>query len=273
MEIVNKMNISNSSKVQYSYLLKRMEKLDFKPPMEEDQEISKVNEYLSQFENPKVRLSMLNIIIVLRRESGLKVDDLRNLRDGLDRDFVKSQFVKLKEKKEVLPTYESILVKLQEVYEHHDILKFVVNWLFVYFGVRNLDVDVYVVRRKKDTSDLTKNYLWWSKKRIVYIRNNDKTMSTYGQKVLEITDPRMITMLKPIEGRLLPEGKLSNIIRKLYLFPNLNESNIFKIVINHYYMNDNHQIIKTLAHSRGTNLSTIDLYYNVNKTPNPILDK
>ena len=270
MDTINKMTISDASKVQYSYLLKRMDKAGFTPPTESDEQVDYVKEYLSTFDNVKVKLSMLNVCIVLRRELGLDTENLKMLRNDLSGNLATQQVTTLNEKRETLLDYQTLLDKLQKAYDEKQNVKFIMNYLFIHHAVRNLDVNLTIVKKKKDMGT-TGNYLWYTPKKITYVRNDYKTVETYGQKTSVITDPRMLKVVRNMDGPLFPEGILSNHIRKYYLEPDLTESTIFKTVIHHYYHLGDSNAIKELASSRGTNLQTVEGFYNVNKVSNPIL--
>ena len=52
-------------------------------PMDEDDEIDTIKEYIGKGATHNVKLSLLNIVIVLRREAGLPTEELKKLRTPL----------------------------------------------------------------------------------------------------------------------------------------------------------------------------------------------
>jgi hypothetical protein len=167
----------------------------------------------------------------------------------------------LKDKLMSLPEYQKELIKS---YEDGEWKKFIVNYLMMSYGVRNMDTDVEIVKSKKDATDDKQNYLILSKDKVTWIRNKYKTFKTFGQQTHEITDPEFVRAVKKHGvGRLFTEGQLSNSIRKL-LIDKMNEARIFKMLIDDAYDKKDTKRINELSKSRGTSISTIKSFYNVN---------
>ena len=83
MEAIEALKISDSSKKVYRSTMRRLMRDEFEVPMDEDEEIDRVKAYVNQGATHNVKLSLLNMIIVLRREAGKPTDVLKKLRTSL----------------------------------------------------------------------------------------------------------------------------------------------------------------------------------------------
>jgi hypothetical protein len=59
------------------------------------------------------------------------------------------------------------------------------QYLMMRYGVRNKDLNLSIVKTKKEMKD-GENYLLLKKDKVVYIRDDYKTHKTYGKKTHEI---------------------------------------------------------------------------------------
>ena len=268
-ELINEKEISDSSKKVYLSLLKRMEKAKFKPPMKANEKLSYVKEHVSSFENPNTRLDMLNLIIVLRNIKELSVEKLKEYRSELKQQQKAHQVSKMADAGEKLMSYVDFTKALSEAYLKDEWKKYVVNYLMMRYGVRNKDLNLSIVKTKKEMNE-GENYLLLKKDKVVYIRDDYKTHKTYGKKTHEIHDNLFHEAVKKSGvGKLIPEAQISNGLRKLYI-NKMGEAKIFKLMIDHYYDKDDSASIKRLAADRGTSLSVVQGFYNVNAEDDPI---
>ena len=268
-ELINEKEISDSSKKVYLSLLKRMEKAKFKPPMKANEKLSYVKEHVSSFENPNTRLDMLNLIIVLRNIKELSVEKLKEYRSELKQQQKAHQVSKMADAGEKLMSYVDFTKALSEAYLKDEWKKYVVNYLMMRYGVRNKDLNLSIVKTKKEMNE-GENYLLLKKDKVVYIRDDYKTHKTYGKKTHEIHDNLFHEAVKKSGvGKLIPEAQISNGLRKLYI-NKMGEAKIFKLMIDHYYDKDDSASIKRLATDRGTSLSVVQGFYNVNAEDDPI---
>ena len=268
-ELINQKEISESSKKVYLSLLKRMEKAKFKPPMRQNEKLTYVKEHVSSFENPNTRLDMLNLIIVLRNIKELSVEKLKEYRTELKQQQKAHQVSKMNDAGDKLMSYEDFKKALGEAYLKNEWKKYICNYLMMHYGVRNKDLNLEIVKTKKEMTD-GNNYLLLKKDKVIYIRDEYKTRLTYGKKTHEIHDNIFHECVKKAGvGKLIPEAQISNGLRKLYINKH-NEAKIFKMMINHYYDKDDSASIKRLAADRGTSLSVVQGFYNVNAEDDPI---
>ena len=268
-KIINEKEISDSSKKVYLSLLKRMQKVKFKIPTKANEKLNYVKEHVSSFENPNTRLDMLNLIIVIRNVLELSVDKLKEYRSELKQQQKAHQVSKMSEAGEKLMSYVDFTKALSEAYLKDEWKKYVVNYLMMRYGVRNKDLNLSIVKTKKEMNE-GENYLLLKKDKVIYVRDDYKTHKTYGKKTHEIHDNLFHESVKKAGvGKLIPEAQISNGLRKLYL-NKMGEAKVFKMMIDHYYDKDEPASIKRLAADRGTCLSVVQGFYNVNAEDDPI---
>ena len=268
-KIINEKEISDSSKKVYLSLLKRMQKVKFKIPTKANEKLNYVKEHVSSFPNPNTRLDMLNLIIVVRNELELSVEKLKEYRSQLKQEQKAHQVSKMSDAGEKLMSYEDFTKALGDAYKKEEWKKYIVNTLMMRYGVRNKDLNLSIVKTKKEMKE-GENYLLLKKDKVVYIRDDYKTHKTYGKKTHEIHDKLFNEAVKKTGvGKLIQEAQTSNGLRKLYI-NKMGEAKVFKMMIDHYYDADEPASIKRLAADRGTSLSVVQGFYNVNAEDDPI---
>jgi hypothetical protein len=222
--------------------------------------------------NPNGQQALLNIGIQVLRMSGVEPAELTTLRDNNKvkiKDLTKLKNVELAA---TLPSYNDLLAHIDSLFNSNNWTDYVINYLLVNFQVRNKDLLFDIVLKKKDMVDTTKNYMWWNRslKKIVYIRNNYKTVGTYGVKENTITDPNFILAIKRImahqkandlAGVFIPnESQLGYYICKAS-FNKICEGKTVKIVINHF--RNNIDKLKEISNNRGTSVDTLLSNYDI----------
>jgi len=259
-EVINSKNISEGSKRTYLSILRRVEADGFKIPYGKSEMINRISEYIENLEKTTQKLDVLNIIISIRNELDVTSDKIKELRDTFRQKRVVDNVEVMNDLKDKLMSLSEFDTKLQAIYDNKEYANFVVNYLFRNFGVRNKDVDVSIVNRKKDTD--SGNYLWIRPKSISYIRRDYKTKGTYGEKKYEITDKQFRVAVRKLgQGPILKTGLLTNVLKKVII---TKESDVFKILIDDAYSREDWDEIKRLSESRGTNIKTIAENYHLN---------
>jgi hypothetical protein len=268
-KIINEKQISDSSKKVYLSLLKRMTKAKFKIPTKANEKLTYVKQHVSSFDNPNTRLDMLNLIIVIRNELELSIEKLKEYRSELKQQQKAHQVNKMADAGDKLMTYDDFVKALQEAYNKQEWKKYIINYLIMTYGVRNKDLNLEIVKTKKEMKE-GNNYLLLKKDKVIFIRDDYKTHKTYGKKTHEIHDKLFYEAVKKTGlGKLIAEQQISNGLRKLYI-NKMGEAKIFKMMIDKYYEDDDSASIKRLAADRGTSLSVVQGFYNVNAEDNPI---
>ena len=268
-KIINEKKISDSSKKVYLSLLKRLQKQKFKIPTKNNEKINYVKEQIKSFENPNTKLDMLNLIIVIRNSLEIGIDKLKEFRSELKKEQKAHQVTKMSDAGDKLMVYEDFIKALNEAYEKQEWKKYIINFLMMKYGVRNKDLNLKIVKTKKEMKD-GENYLLLKKDKVIYIRDDYKTHKTYGKKTHEIDDKLFNEAVKKTGvGKLIAEQQISNGLRKLYI-NKMGEAKIFKMMIDKYYDEEDSASIKRIAEDRGTSLSVVQGFYNVNADSNPI---
>lgn len=257
---------SPKTKTVYLSIIKRLQKLKFKMPMTKNERLAYIKEFFTENELTKAstRLDLLNLIIVLRTIKELPTIKLKEYRSDLSKERLVNQVGKMNSLKEDLMTLPEFNSQLMKAFEDGHFAKFIVGYMMSQYGVRNADCNVIIVKSKKDATDPDKNYLILSKGKVTWIRNNYKTRKTFGVQTHEINDKEFVKAVKKQGvGPLFTEGQLSNAIRKL-LIGGMTESKVFKMLIDDAYDKKDTVRINELSKSRGTSISTIRGFYNIN---------
>ena len=215
--------------------------------------------------------ALLNIGILIRRIDKNSVVELEKLRE-------KNKSLISKETKEknvvladTLPSYEALVEYTDYLWDKNQWTDYIINYLLLYYQVRNQDLLFDIVLRKKYTKENTdKNYIWITDKKAVFIRNVYKTVGTYKQKINTITDKKFITAVKRVFacqkyslecGVFIPtESQVGYYIQKA-TYKGLGEGNYIKIVLNHF--RNDFDKIKEISLNRGTSIDTISEFYDI----------
>jgi hypothetical protein len=151
---------------------------------------------------------------------------------------------------------------LENLYTSKLYVKYIVNYLFINFAVRNQDVNVLVIRNKKSIKP-NDNYLLVSKTKVEYIRKKYKTHSVYGDKTYTITDKKFIRAINELNreeeqallitrtGERLSSQSQNRVIQDM-TYNKLGEGNLYKCLVN-IYKYDNEMLIR-LSNSRGSSI-------------------
>tara|TARA_R100000697_G_C5463633_1_gene200372 strand:- start:1326 stop:2222 length:897 start_codon:yes stop_codon:yes gene_type:complete len=228
--------------------------------------IKKLNEL---YNNPNTKALYLNMIILVRRHNQEETDKLIKFRNSLRDDIIKIRKEKMSETKNDLPSYDELLGKLNEMSG----VNYIINYLFVKYGLRNKDVNLKVVSKlPKDKED--ENYLVYNKNKAVLDINDYKTDKTFGNKSIIITDKRFIQELKDLkldDGEYLIKKKNGDKLKMSSFnerilnmsIDKMGEAKIFKVLIAHLLDKKDFKKIEELVASRGTSISTIMKSYNI----------
>jgi len=254
----------------------------------EDVDIASVSqkriiEVAETVDNRNTQQALINIAYLIRKREGMAIMELETFRKKNQKLLEDKIYEANNNLIEKLPTYDTLVDYINELRKTKKYIQYVINYLLVYYQVRNADLVFDFVLLKKDTKDNTKNYMWYNARmrRIHYIRNvyktakivkPDGTTTGYGQKINIITDPVFVRVLRILAKQQRKENKpivfIPNSgnyhIRKV-TYEGLGEGNIFKIVVNHYRTNVN--MLKQISYNRGTDINTILQSYDIESEP------
>ena len=261
-------NKSTATQKQYRIQYNKLYKLLDKPIAEASEK--KILETVIEQENMNNQQAILNIGFLVRKAEGLSVKKLEEYRENLKLKINEQIKKKNVELKETLPSYDDLILYTEMLWENSEWTDYIINYLLIYYQVRNEDLDFSIVKRKKDANDPEKNYMWLQSGKVTYIRNRYKTDKTYGKKVNVITNKQFITAIRRVLGCQDSELKCGVFIPNrsaiaYYIikatYKQLGETNYFKIVVNHF--RKNLEKLKEISENRGTDLMTIYQYYNI----------
>jgi len=235
--------------------------------------------------NRNSQSALLNIAFLIRKNNDMAIQELENFRKK-NQTIIKEKIYETNTKLvDRLPSYATLVNYTDDLLKNEKYVQYVINYLLLYCQVRNADLVFDFVLLKRDAKDKTKNYLWFSAKTktVHYIRNvyktakivkPDGTTTGYGQKVIKITDPKFIKVMKILVNQQKKENKpivfipiSDNVgyqIKKM-TYEGLGETLIFKIIINHFRSDPN--MLKQISNNRGTDINTILESYDIESEP------
>jgi hypothetical protein len=245
----------------------------------------KIIETAMTFDNRNTQQSLINIAYLIRKNEGLAINELEAFRKK-NQTFLKDKIYETNTTLvDKLPSYDELVNFIDGLLKDQKYIQYVINYLLLHCQVRNADLNFDFVQYKRDTKDESKNYLWFSSKSKTahYIRNVYKTakivkpdgnITGYGQKVIKITDPKFIKVMKILVNYEKKENKpivffpnletIAYHVKKM-TFQGLGETMYFKIVVNHFRSNPN--MLKQISYNRGTDINTILESYDIESEP------
>jgi len=236
-------------------------------------------------DNINSQQALLNVALLIRKKNGLGINELEEFRKKNSATIKNKIYESNTNLVDKLPSYDTIVHFVDSLLKTEKYTAYVLNYLLLYYQVRNADLVFDFVLLKKDTKDKSKNYLWFSSKSktVHYIRNvyktakivkPDGTIGGYGQKIIKITDPKFINVMKILVNYQKKENRpiifipnVDNIpyYLKKMTFDNLGETLYFKIVVNHFRKDPN--MLKQISNNRGTDINTILESYDIESEP------
>jgi len=230
--------------------------------------------YFNNIDNVNTKSNKLNAIIILRNYFNSKTDLLRDLREGNFKDIETHRKKSLATLDESLISYDELMKKLNEM----DSKWYMLNYMYIYYGLRNKDLNVRYYEDLMEPEDRKKeNVVIYEDGVVEFYINVYKTAKSYNEKVLKVTDEKFIKIfleqnLK--DGDYLfskaggePYTQYSfNVISARHSIDKLGETKIMKILVKHYLDDNNFKKLNELQASRGSSLTTILKSYNLYNT-------
>ena len=168
-----------------------------------------------------------------------------------------------------LPPMSELIKFTNELYKKKKYRDFVINYLMITFGVRNMDLNLLISASRKLVVD-DENYLIVGKKSISYIRNNFKTSAVYGARKHIIKDKKFMNavtellgdkietpLLTQKNGTRIAENTLGTYVKRL-TYDRLGEGKYFKIIVSA----DGKANFERLTASRGTSTQVAMEHYD-----------
>jgi hypothetical protein len=282
-----KKNILSKSKVTQGVYISNYKKLR---ELLQDEDIAscsqkRVIDVVKDVDNRNSQQALINVAFLIRRYEEMGIMELDAYRKKNEILIRERKFETNEALAEKLPAYDTLVDYVDSLLKAKKYIEYIINYLLLYYQVRNADLIFDFVVLKKDTKDKNKNYLWLNSrmKRVHYIRNVYKTAKIiksngkdggYGQKAITITDPVFLGVMKLLAAEQKKENKpivffpvtdnIGYYIKKM-TFEGLGETLIFKAVVNHFRENVN--MLKQIGYNRGTTLDVVLNSYDVENEP------
>lgn len=224
--------------------------------------------------NPSTEWTYLNLPFMIRELYKKPVDVIQKRRNEL-KELVK-QHTKANKiiTNEKLPDYKEVENYVKELYKNKDYKKYIVNYLILTYGVRNKDINCYIIHSKDDMTKDDINYLIVKPSSVEWIINDYKTLKSYGQKRIIIKSKPFLEAINTFTpNRWLLNGSMTQlndtsvgttIMRMLY--NKLTEGDYFKIIMNNINSKPNTtELLEYYSKTRGTSYEMLITYYDTKK--------
>lgn len=217
----------------------------------------KIND--KEVKNPGTLKTYINIIILIFRYYKKELEKITEFAEKTKQKEHKHYEEQHEKINELLPSYTELLLSYGVISRNAEeqlktvnpiknfIIKYLINYLFFNFFVRNQDVDIYITNDIEEVNKRTTNskcyentlYIDENKKQVVYKRYRYKTFKTYGVKTHIIRTNLFYNcclmlnnsyLLQKYNGLRIAESSLNNTVQGASV-KNLGEGNIFKILI------------------------------------------
>ena len=206
--------------------------------------------------------NLLNIMVMVKKQVNEKdYKELYDLREKLRGDVNTA----IKDKHENLDIDN--MVKYDELVKFLNIqsnISYIINYLLLYYCIRNRDLDLTISEYENEIPD-SGNHLLIDKDKIIFVRNDYKTVSTHGQLKFDINGKTFVKFVKQMHKRgdtkLLKTKALDKEIRG-YTMQGLSETEICKIVVHNFLMNNKYSEVFEISKRRGTSIDTLLQNYN-----------
>ena len=218
-----------------------------------DSSLAETIEFLGQYDT-QTAIDLFNVILVLKRNAGINVDDYREYRDVMNKRMTAERKQRLQSKK--IMKIPFFLSQLEKLFQEGQWYRYVLNYLCFYLGVRNEDLDF------KFTDDDKENTLVFKNGVVEYTRRKYKTVKTYGVQKHIIKDPKFIEAYNNIDYTKIKRPNQIGPFLKVRLLQT--EGDMFKSHIQFLEEKSDTERIRELAETRGTNVSTVLSHYNLN---------
>jgi hypothetical protein len=228
--------------------------------------------FLNTVENPNTRTNKAFALIRLRRHFDLPVAQLEALRDETKGEILIHRKQKAKDNFDSLMTYDELLDELAKLSGR----TYVMNHLWVKYGLRNKDINaVFKTRKPKQVTENTVVFNPKAKKpKVTYYITDYKTAGVYGDKAITITDRRFFDELRGLglknnqyihatQDGTKATVNYMNVLASKHSINQYGEGRICKILVRHLLDTKQFNQIENISKQRGTALSTLYTSYNV----------
>lgn len=247
-----------------------------------------------EVKNPSSLNTYLNVVTHIFNYYKLPNDKLNTFKEKIAGERLKTYEDNNKEKNNILPEYKELLndynviVKNAEEQIKSDapikkfLSKYIINYLFFNFFVRNLDVDVYITNDYEEVEKRINNhkcyentlYIDETKNHIVYRRYKYKTFNTYGPKTHIIKNQTFFKcckilnnnyVLQKLDGSRVTDSSFNKTVI-LMSSKQIGEGSIFKLLIERAQKKKHpFKEIKKMFDLRGSAVDNLFTNYDLGK--------
>jgi len=228
---------------------------------------------------PKSQESLLDVAILVRKAHDASYEKLLRFKTVQLKKTMDSRKLEKNEKlKGELPDKSQLDLYLKTLYNDKNYVAYIVNFLLLNYGVRNMDLNLIMTSDKGvilKSNKSKSNYLYITTAYVVYLRNNYKTYSTYGSKRIRIVkksflnackqllgDNYDVPLLKLKNGDEISEGSVGRVVQSM-TYDGLGEGRYFKSLIVDAKKTKNIKRIRELADHRGTDVEEVFNSYDI----------
>ena len=229
-------------------------------------------------ENPNTQATLFNAILVFRTIAGKDNDKIWAAKKALQPEIEAWRGIVAHNKKQYLPTPAELKKHMNDQFYEENWRSYIINFLLINYNTRNADLNLEFVKSIHTTkANKTKNYIVSRKNDYVYIRNDYKTFSKYGQKRFIFKSVPFGRAVKYFEAQHAPnervyllennglpieQSSIANYIKK-YTYKNLTEGDYNKVAVSAITDIADIKQLEQLGDRRGTDLKTLITYYNI----------
>ncbi len=282
-ELENAFNINetlgDSSKVIYRSVYRRFLNLSDHTKLLDMSEANIIKLVNNDRIPPKSQESLLDVAVLVRRANNASYEKILKYKTiQLKKSIDKHKLEKNEKLKDELPDKKQIERYIKTLLNNKDYVSYIVNYLLLTYGVRNLDLNLILTSDKDVTlkghnSEI--NYLYVTSTYVMFIRNNYKTYKKYGQKKIKIIKKSFVNactqllsdnydtpLLKLKNGDPISEESIGRVIQEM-TYNNIGEGMYFKVNIADSKKSNNIKRVRDLSNHRGTALETVFQEYDI----------
>lgn len=273
--LLQRASLSDKTKKVYSNTYTKLRALlsnDVINSTEED-----ISTAIMQSDNTQsVKQNLLNIAIVIRQVFNKDYEALKGIRKIGQGDLLVSNVEKNKTLKEELPSLKELLAYMNSLYEAGEWRKYIVNYLILTFNVRNMDLNLQIVKTTKAITNKD-NWIVIHKASADYIRYVYKTANTFDCKANTIVsknavealnnllgDNESVYLLAKENGERISDNALNKSVSRMTLKTDkykegLGQANMLKVILG---KKTDMRTFEKVSSNRGTSIDTLNNFYN-----------
>ena len=247
-----------------------------------------------EVKNPGTLKTYINIILLIFKYFKKDIEKLTDFAEKIKQKEHKHYQEQHEKINELLPSYTELLLNYGIISRNAEeqlktinpiknfIIKYLINYLFFNFFVRNQDVDIFItndieeVNKRITDSKCYENtlYIDENKKQVVYKRYRYKTFKSYGVKTHIIKTQLFYNcclmlnnsyLLQKYDGLRIAETSLNRTVQSASV-KNLGEGNIFKILIERAQKKGKPlKEIHKMFELRGSSIEHLNTHYDLGK--------